>query len=143
MDGNAKIWLVILLLPFLAAIGYDFHANYYTTPEKQAKLEALQIDPDSYLISDLGYIVLTHAPDEYSLARESIEPEVWDKWIEPVLQAYTFAVALVPFGIFCVWLLIARIFSIWPFAGSPLISRKSADKADRIQNAHAFKYKRK
>lgn len=143
MSGNAKIWLVILLLPFLAAIGYDFNANYFSTPEQKAKLEALQIDPEAYHISDLGYIFLTHAPDEYHLARESIAPETWNAWIDPVLQTETFVVALAPFAVFCVWLLIARIFSLWPFAGSPLISRKSGDKLDRVQNAAAFKFKRK
>lgn len=143
MDGNAKIWLVILLLPFLAAIGYDFNANYLSTPEQKAKLEALQIDPEAYHISDLGYILLNETPDTYQMLRDTTTPETWDSWIDPVLQTYTFVVALVPFAIFCIWLLIARIFSLWPFAGIPLISRKSADKLDRMQNPSNMTFKRK
>lgn len=143
MSDGAKLWCFLLLIPFFAAIGHDLWANYYATPEQKTRLEAFEIDPAAYQGSDLGYLLVTYTPGLYENARTLIGEAFWVKWIDPVLRLYTFVVALVPFLLFAVWLLISRIFDIWPFAG-PAMARKAAGQTYESRNRETqFKYKRR
>lgn len=151
MNDSAKLWVFILLLPLLAAIGYDLYTNFYKNEENRAKIEALQIEPEAFMASDFGYLFVTHTPSFYDNAKRMVGEETWKRWVDPVLQQYTTVVAAVPFAVFMVWLLIAKIFDIWPFGtsgGGGWSSQKSAkgknddDPFNRRSN-QTFKYKKR
>lgn len=144
MSDGAKLWCFLLLIPFFLAIGHDLWANYYSTPEQKTRLESFEIDPHAYQGSDLGYLLVTYTPSAYESARTMIGEDFWVKWIDPVLRLYTFVVALLPFMLFAVWLLISRIFDIWPFAG--IGKTRTAPAPDMYENRNRgtqFKYKRR
>ena len=144
MSGGAKLWCFLLLIPFFAALGHDLWANYYATQEQKTRLEAFEIDPTAYQGSDLGYLLITYVPGIYENARTLVGEESWTKWVDPVLRLYTFVVALVPAILFAIWLLISRIFDIWPFAGTAPASRQkqSKDMSERRNAGESFKNKR-
>lgn len=145
MSDNIKIVCFILLLPFFAAIGHDFYANYMADEQKKARLEALDIDPKTYQVSDLGYVFITYTPALFETVRDSVQPANWERLVDPVLRTYTFLVALVPAALFFLWLFISRIFDIWPF--QPSMPRGKGRDAYEQQKARksagAFKYKRR
>lgn len=148
MSDGAKLWCFLLLIPFILALGHDLWANYYSTPEQKTRLEAFEIDPMGYQGSDLGYLLVTYTPSFYENSRTMVGEAAWTKWIDPVLRLYTFVVALVPFFLFSVWLLISRIFDIWPFSGAAPVSRgkRGAAQPDAHEKRNAgaqFKYKRR
>lgn len=148
MSDGAKLWCFLLLIPFIMAVGHDLWANYYSTQEQKTRLESFEIDPMAYQGSDVGYLLVTYAPSLYENARTVVGETAWTKWIDPVLRLYTFVVALVPFFLFSVWLLISRIFDIWPFAGSAPVGKAgkkgaAADIYEKRNNAPQFKYKRR
>lgn len=116
MSDGAKFWCFLLLIPFFLSIGHDLWANY--GGDAKTRLEAFEIDPHAYQSSDLGYLVVSYVPGVYESARAMVGEEFWMKWIDPVFRLYTFVVALIPFMLFAVWLLIARIFDIGAFADS-------------------------
>lgn len=94
---------------------------------------------------------VTYTPDFYENAKEVIGEKFWVKWIDPVLRLYTFVVALIPATLFFIWLLISRIFDIWPFvdAGTRVVKtgqrqKHQNDPLDRRGGGNAqFKYKRR
>jgi hypothetical protein len=144
MSDGAKLWCFLLLIPFFLAIGHDLWANYYSTPELKTRLESFEIDPHAYQGSDLGYLLVTYTPSVYESARTMIGEGFWVRWIDPVLRLYTFVVALLPFMLFAIWLLISRIFDIWPFAG--IGKTRTAPTPDMYENRNRgaqFKYKRR
>lgn len=144
MSDGAKLWCFLLLIPFFLAIGHDLWANYYATQEQKTRLEAFEIDPNAYQGSDLGYLMVTYAPGVYENARTMVGEEAWVKWVDPVLRLYTFVVALTPFVLFSIWLLISRIFDIWPFAGAgPTRSAAPTDVYETRARGTQFKYKRR
>lgn len=156
MSDGVKLWCFLLLIPFFAAIGHDLYANFYKNEEAKTRLEAFEIDPNAYQGSDLGYLLVTYTPEAYEKAREIVGEDRWVTWVDPVLRLYTFVVALVPATLFFIWLLISRIFDIWPFsvltggsAPSPrgkTGSRGSQSRLDIMDKRNAqteFKYKRR
>lgn len=152
MSDGVKLWFFLLLLPFFAAVGHDLYASYYVPEEQRARVEALDIDPSVYQISDFGYIFVTYTPEYYENARAAVGEEKWTSWVDPVLRLYTIVVALVPLALFVVWLLIARIFDIWPFS-EPVAkaARAGAKQKDRLEQLSKrsgskdaqFKFKRR
>ena len=146
MSDTVKLWCFLLLLPFFLVVGHDLYANYLSDEEKIAKLEAYDIDPNAYQSSDLGYLVVKYIPNVYENGTALIGEDRWAKWIDPVLRLYSFVVALAPALLFFVWLLISRIFDIWPFSGSVGSSRGDKDMYGRKKMAPQtgqFKYKRR
>lgn len=149
MSDTIKLWCFILLIPFLAAIGHDIYANYYKNEENRAKIEAMEIDPSTYQGSDLGYLLVTYTPELYENSKVALGQENWTAWVDPVLQLYTWIVALIPLAVFLTWLLIARIFDIWPYAdysakNSAPNGRRNDPLDKRSSNtATKFKYKRR
>lgn len=141
MSDGAKLWCFLLLIPFFMAIGHDIWANYYSTQEQKTRLEALEIDPEAYQGSDLGYLFITYTPEFYENARTTVGEDTWVKWIDPVLRLYTFAVALIPFVMFALWLFISRIFDVWPFARRA--KAPSTDINETRNRGSQFKYKRR
>lgn len=151
MSDGVKLWCFLLLIPFFAAIGHDLYANFYKNEENKTRLEAFEIDPKAYQNSDLGYLLVNYVPDIYDNARDMIGEENWIKWVDPVLRLYTFVIALVPATLFFIWLLISRIFDIWPFvdAGGRAAKRGGkggggrVDPLDKRNATPQFKYKRR
>ncbi len=116
MGSGTKFFLFIMLLPFLAGAGHDIYLNYFSDPEKVEQLKALQIDPDQFLISDLGWIWTEYAPGIMKEARTLMSSRTWSQYVDPVLQLPTMVVSIVPFFCVTVLLLIAFILGIWPFS---------------------------
>lgn len=147
MSDTVKLWCFLLLLPFFLVVGHDLYANYYADEGKRTRLEAFDIDPAAYQSSDLGYLIVKYMPGVYENAKTLIGEQSWVKWVDPVLRLYSFVVALIPALLFFVWLLISRIFDIWPFAGSsPSSGRPERDVYGRktsAPQAGQFKYKRR
>lgn len=146
MSDTVKLWCFLLLLPFFLVVGHDLYANYLSDADKKARLEAFDIDPNAYQSSDLGYLVVKYIPSVYENGTSLIGEANWAKWIDPVLRLYSFVVALAPALLFFVWLLISRIFDIWPFSGSLPSGRGEKDVYGRKKNAAPagqFKYKRR
>jgi hypothetical protein len=145
MSGGLKFFCFLLLIPFLAAIGHDLYVAYYSDPEKVAKLEMLDIDPQAYQVSDAGYLLLHYAPGFYEDARTTIGEASWMKYVDPVLKQYTFVVALIPAVLFYFYLLVAFVIGLPPFSGSRFV-KKAADYTEPYERRNtetAFKYKRK
>jgi hypothetical protein len=151
MSEGVKLWCFLLLIPFFLAIGHDLYANYYKNEENRARLEAFEIDPSGYQGSDLGYLFVTYTPGLYEKSRGAIGETAWVAFFDPVLRLYTFVVALIPATLFFIWLLISRIFDIWPFTEisggrgqRPGPRRhKQPDPLDRRGAQPQFKYKRR
>lgn len=146
MSDTVKLWCFLLLLPFFLVVGHDLYANYLADEDKKARLEAFDIDPNAYQSSDLGYLVVKYIPSVYENVTGVIGEDIWAKWIDPVLRLYSFVVALIPALLFFVWLLISRIFDIWPFSGSIGSGRAEKDVYGRKKTAPQagqFKYKRR
>ena len=145
MSGGVKIFLTLLLLPLLASIGHDIYINYFSDSDKIKEIKRLQIDPDEFLVSDLGWIWQTYNPSSMEAAREQIQPEVWKAQVDPVLQLPTMVVAFFPCFFGCVFLLFALVLGVWPFSRYGF-SRK--DKADdfavyKHAKSHSIKYKKR
>ena len=147
MSDTVKLWCFLLLLPFFAVVGHDLYANYLSDESKIAKLEAYDIDPASYQGSDLGYLIVKYAPGAYEYGKELVGEPNWNKWIDPILRLYSFVVALVPALLFFIWLLISRIFDIWPFSGGGRPTTREKDvygrKGGSTPQSGQFKYKRR
>jgi hypothetical protein len=144
MSQSIKLACFLLLLPFFAAIGHDIYVNYYGDPDKAAEtsqqLENLQLDPETYQASDLGYLLVNYTPGLYDGAKASVGDENWVRFVDPVLQQYTFAIALVPAVLFYLYLLIARVTHLPPFkdAGSSFSKAPPVTQKDK-----SLKYKRR
>ena len=117
MGDSVKIWCFILLLPFFAAIGHDFYINYLADDEKKARLEALEIDPQAYQVSDFGYLVTTYTPEIYTIGRDQLGEDNFKEYVDPLLRQFTFVIALIPAALFYAWLVIARLFGLPPYKG--------------------------
>ena len=143
MSDGAKFWCFLLLIPFFLSIGHDLWANYGAGGKM--RLEAFEIDPQAYQGSDLGYLFVRYMPGTYEKARTIAGEEFWLKWVDPVLRLYTFVVALVPFTLFAIWLLIARIFDIGAFS-DPGPARRAPPTQNIREMRHAnkqYKYTRR
>ena len=144
MSSTIKLWCFLLLLPFFAVVGHDLYANFLSTDARKTQLEAFDIDPTAYQGSDLGYLLVKYIPGPYENARSALGEDKWTQWVDPVLRQYSFMVALVPALIFYVWLLIARIFDIWPFS-IPVLTEKDiyGRRGGGQKSTGDFKYKRR
>lgn len=146
MSSSGKFFLFILLLPFLAAIGHDVYYSYFSDDEKIEQIEQMDIDPNAFKLSDLGWVWQTYHPGSLAQAKNEIAPEIWKEKIDPILQNYTFVVALAPFLMGSIFCLLARILGVWPFTqiGSRLMRNKNEDYAVyKHAKSKATKYTRK
>jgi hypothetical protein len=92
-----RILLFLLLLPFLAAVGHDVYINFFSDDEKIRQVKRLDIDPEDFLISDLGWVMQEHAPGTYMTMRDMVGDESWREFVDPVLAMPTMVVAAIPF----------------------------------------------
>lgn len=145
MPTAAKTILIILLLPFLAGLGHDVYINYFSDNEKIKEIKRLQVDPEAFLPSDLGWVWGEYHPASMNMMRDMIEPEVWKEKLDPLLQKPTILVAIVPFAVGVVFLLLTFILGVWPFSRfGQMRKEKDVDYAV-YKNAkeNAKKYSRK
>jgi len=142
MSNGVKTWCFVLLLPILLALGHDFYASYANTPEKVEQLESMAVEPEGFMISDLGYLFFTYTPEGFDAAKAATDPAIWDSFINPVLELPTYVVVGIPAMVFFIYLSIAWIFGLSPFERG---STKKADKLDRFgkSKSSGFKYNRK
>lgn len=145
MSGGIKLLCFLLLIPCLAAIGHDLYSAYFSDPAKVAQLEALNINPEDYQVSDAGYMLLKYTPEFYESSRTIIGEHAWLSYVDPILKQYTFVVALIPAALFYLYLLFAFVLGIAPFS-SGKFNKKNAphmDTYERRNTESTFKYKRK
>lgn len=151
MSNGGKLFLFILLLPLSFAIGFDVYVNFYLNEENLAMIESLQIDPKAVMPSDFGYLIVTYLPDFYENLKLLAGEEIWQKWVDPVLQMYTTLVAAIPLAAYLAWLSLAKIVGIWPFSGNGVIgaaakmapkNRGVSDPLDR-RSKERFVYKKR
>ena len=127
MPNSAKTILFILFIPFLAAVGHDVYLNYFSTPEKMKQVERLQIDIDEYVISDTGWIWHEYAKDTMDAARGAVPTEVWDSYINPILELPTMLVFGIPLALGILFLVITFALGVGPFAHRGKMRKQTAD----------------
>ena len=133
MPDGAKTLLVLLLIPFLLGLGHDVYFNYFADDAKIKAFKKMQIDPEEFLISDLGWVWNEYSPNTMETMRDSTEQESWVSYVDPVLQLPTMVVGLIPFAIVAAYLLLAWILGIWPCQGRHINiggTRKRGKKED-------------
>ena len=108
MKEGVKLWCFILLIPFFLAIAHDLYANYYLNPVNKVRLEAFDIDPKAYQVSDTGYLFMRYTPEAFETTRNALGEEFWVRWVDPVLRLYTYVVALIPAVLFFIWLIVSK-----------------------------------
>ncbi len=147
MPDGAKTLLVILLIPFLAGLGHDVYFNYFSDDEKVREIKALRIDPEKFLVSDLGWVWNEYSPNTMETARTMMEPETWVSKLDPVLQLPTMIVGLIPWAITLIYISFAFLCGIWPCAGRNISLGTKRKKDDFAVYKHAktkaVKYKKK
>lgn len=127
MSGNVKAFLFIMLLPFLAAMSHDVYFNYFSDDQKVKQIKRLQIDPEEFMVSDLGWIWDTYYPTSMKTARTMVEPDVWKAQVDPILQLPSMIVGLIPFFLGCIFLLLAFVLGVWPFSRYGRARRENED----------------
>lgn len=145
MTGGVKTLLTILLLPLLASIGHDVYINYFSDSDKIKEIKRLQIDPDEFLVSDLGWIWQEYSPNTMKTARENIQTEVWKESVDPILQLPTMVVAFLPCFFGCVFLIFALVLGVWPFSryGFTRKGKEEDFEVYKHAKANSLKYKKR
>ena len=145
MSGGVKIFLFILLLPLMASIGHDVYINYFSDSDKIKEIKRLQIDPNEFLVSDVGWIWQEYHPSSMETARTMVEAEVWKVQVDPILQLPTMVVSFFPFFFGCVFLLLALVLGVWPFSRYGFTKKEKAEDFAVYKHAksRAIKYTKK
>ena len=84
-------------IPFIAALGHDLYINYYLDEEKLRDLKMLKPNIQDFRITDLGWVWNEYLPTSMEVLKDSFATETWVNYIDPILQAPTMIVAIVPF----------------------------------------------
>lgn len=116
MPSGAKTLLTLLLIPFLLGLGHDIYISYLSDDQKIAQVKRLQISPDDFMVSDLGWVWNEYHPSSMEMFRDTTEPETWANKVDPILQLATMQAGIIPFAIGVAFLMIAFIIGIWPFS---------------------------
>lgn len=145
MSAGAKTFIFILLLPFFAALGHDVYHSYFSSDEKIKQIERLNIEPDNFQMSDVGWLWQEYAPNSMQSARDMIEPEAWSAQLDPFLQMTSMVAALIPFGVGLIYLALAFILGVWPFSRFGATRREKSNDYAVYEHAKekSFKFKKK
>ena len=145
MSGGVKTFLVILLIPFLAGAGHDVYLNYFSNDEKIKQAKRLQINPEDFLASDLGWVWGNYHPASMEMARGAVEPEIWQSNVDPILQLPAMVVGLIPFALGVIYSLLAFVLGIWPFSRYGKLRKQKDDDFAVYKHAksNAIKYTKK
>lgn len=111
----ARNLLLIFAIPLIIAVSHDVYINYFSDSQKIAEIKRLQVDPNEFMMSDLGWVWREYSADTMQMARDMTEEASWQANIDPILQKPTMLVALIPLGAAIVALLFTFIIGIWPF----------------------------
>lgn len=141
MSNNAKTLLFILFIPFLAAVGHDVYLNYFSTPEKMKEVERLQINVDEYVISDTGWIWHEYSKETMNAARGSVTAEVWDSYINPILELPTMMIFGIPLGLYIIFLIVTFALGVGPFAHRGKMRKQKPDDFAVYRKAEEKKVK--
>lgn len=116
MPQAAKTLLIILLIPFLLGVGHDLYVNYISDSQKFAEIKRLQVNPDDFMMSDLGWIWQEYSPATLETVKDMMAPQTWQNNFDPILKLPTIMVTILPFACGVIALLIAFIIGVWPFS---------------------------
>lgn len=141
MTTGQKTLLFILLIPALAALGHDIYINFFENSEKLAKIEALDIEPEKFQFSDMGYLWLTYAPESYELARENTTPSLWSPGLNMILSLPSIVIGAIPAAIFSVIMIFINLLRANPFKRG--ISAAGHPNRENSRNKGSIKYTRK
>ena len=96
-----QVFIIIILLPFLAALGHDAWLYY------EGGMEAFKL-------TSAGFLWTHYHPDSFKWAAENLGQGVWDvlNWLLP--QKAVYITSVLP-AVFCPLLLILYVFRLWPF----------------------------
>jgi hypothetical protein len=116
MPQAAKNLLIILFIPFLLGVGHDLYVNYISDSEKFAEIKRLQVNPDDFMMSDIGWIWQEYSPSTLETIKDMNSTETWENKINPVLKTPTIIVTAIPFICGVIALALAFIIGVWPFS---------------------------
>jgi hypothetical protein len=115
MPSNVKLFLFILAMPFLAAVAHDVYLNNFSSPEKIAQVKRLNIDPDNFEMTDLGWVWLKYSPESYQVIREAVSSYNWKDYISPALSMSTIIISSIPLIFGLIVTILMWLFGIGPF----------------------------
>ena len=127
-NGAAHTLLAILSIPFILAVSHDVYLNFFSSPEKIEEVKSLNIDPDKFQMTPLGWVWTQYSQITHDMVRDSVSPEIWKNKIVPVLKSKTIVVSAVPLGVGIVYTFFAWLLGIWPFAHLQRFKRLTGKK---------------
>lgn len=123
----ARNILLIFAIPLIMAVSHDVYINYFSDSQKIGEIKRLQVDPNEFMMSDLGWVWREYSADTMQMARDMTDEAYWKENIDPILQQPTILVATIPLIASIIALIITFILGIWPF--SRFGRQRRADKA--------------
>ncbi len=125
---NFGIWIFVLLLPILAALGHDAYATYKDEDFDKAMM-----------FSDVGYLWTTYDPGTYQWAQQNIDQSLWDSMLTPLLEQTTVLIAAVPLA---VGLIVFAVIALIRVTSLPRILRLGSGQSNSDYNNAAGKKSR-
>lgn len=129
---GVHLFMFILALPALAALGHDAYL-FYMNQDKGFELAAA------------GFIWTKYHPESYRWTVEATSPDYWP-YINEILAQKAVLVGAAFAGFFYVILGILKVLGVWPFAEEAVKTFSGNRRADEIlgdKKSARFKYKRK
>ncbi|MEM9468545.1 MAG: hypothetical protein AAF988_00100 [Pseudomonadota bacterium] len=146
MSESGKIVLFLAALPFFLALGHDIYLNFFSSDEKVAQFQSLDVNPEDFQFADTGWALTQYANGLYEMIRDAASEEQWNKMVVPVLKTKASITTLFPIGILVIYYLFAWMIGIWPFAHLSRFSNKKDKGVKSIRGhdvANTKKYNRK
>lgn len=84
---NFSVWLIILLIPALAALGHDLYVAF--------DMQTKSFKDMGFHLTALGKFWVDYSVDTYKQVRNGTDPETWKTYVNPVLRQPAAVVALV------------------------------------------------
>lgn len=116
MHGGVKTFILIITIPLILAVSHDIYFNYFSSSEKMNQVSSMNVDPDKFEMSELGWVWLEYSKDSHNMLKDSVSDETWAKYIRPLMNMKTIIVAAAPIPVVFFLLLSAWVIGIWPFA---------------------------
>ena len=116
MPNGVKTFLVILTIPLILAISHDVYLNFFSDSNKLEKIQRLDVDPNKFKMSELGWVWITYSKNTYELARNSISKNNWQDFIAPALKMKTITISVAPIIAGLIFTIFTWMLGIWPFA---------------------------
>lgn len=138
MRGKLFLLTFIFLLPAFAALGHDLYIAYGANEEKLEQLQALDINPGQFHLSDIGHLWVVYAPDSLNDVRSNVSLSTWENFIAPLLEQTAVIVALVPVILLHFINAIMWMLGLGAYAGSRVV-KSSAGKEFSVYDKHKEK----